>query len=61
MYGLAVNLIMSVSGHPSIINEISWMLPFAYKSKHYWGQLVKKNLVKITFADGSKLELASNN
>ena len=23
MYGLAVNLIMSVSGHPSIINEIS--------------------------------------
>ena len=22
MYGLAVNLIMSVSGHPSIINEI---------------------------------------
>ena len=24
MYGLAVNIIMSVSGHPSIINEIVW-------------------------------------
>ena len=26
MYGLAVNLIMSVSGHPSIINEIAELL-----------------------------------
>ena len=32
MYGLAVNLIMSVSGHPSIINEMffrwAWILSF---------------------------------
>ena len=32
MYGLAVNLIMSVSGHPSIINEISKIIQnFDYK------------------------------
>ena len=27
MYGFAVNLIMSVSGHPSIINEINKKVP----------------------------------
>ena len=26
MYGLAVNLIMSVSGHPSIINEMKTVI-----------------------------------
>ena len=31
MYGLAVNLIMSVSGHPSIINEIKVkLMTFAF-------------------------------
>ena len=29
MYGLAVNLIMSVSGHPSIINEINHQFTLA--------------------------------
>ena len=28
MYGLAVNLTMSVSGHPSIINEIKYCLQY---------------------------------
>ena len=30
MYGLAVNLIMSVSGHPSIINEIGICILYKY-------------------------------
>ena len=31
MYGLAVNLIMSVSGHSSIINEMSGIIKFEFK------------------------------
>ena len=36
MYGLAVNLIMSVSGHPSIINEIGLNLCYiVFKSEMF--------------------------
>ena len=39
MYGLAVNLIMSVSGHPSIINEMADM-------KKVYDNLIIFNLYK---------------
>ena len=37
MYGLAVNLIMSVSGHPSIINEISASLAHKNSALYFEG------------------------
>ena len=53
MYGLAVNLIMSVSGHSLIINEIIWGQLRGQKEK----TKVLKNKKKKTF----KLELSRRN
>ena len=57
MYGLAVNLIMSVSGHPSIINEISGnaleRVQLVHEPADVWDWkmcLIKMELSKITYS-----------
>ena len=45
MYGLAVNLTMSVSGHPSIFNEIYQKKMLEYENLYSWkthNQIVRK-------------------
>ena len=43
MYGLAVNLIMTPSGHPWIINEIRWKAHFLFKVFHILWHLLQFN------------------
>ena len=45
MYGLALNLIMSVSGHPSIINE-RWYLSFAI-SLHAFSKSPRSHMMDV--------------
>ena len=51
MYGLAVNLIVSVSGHPWIINEISAVWSFAVSRVN----TNKGSFEKITHSRGGRL------
>ena len=48
MYGLAVNLIVSVSGHPWIIDEIwqtvGWSLMLLFEKCQYNNPFIKRNL-----------------